>query len=37
MGKKMKKRISKRRCVHGYRLGTPAGDMHRGCARLGSV
>lgn len=24
-------------CVHGYRLGTPAGNMHRTCARKGSV
>jgi len=24
-------------CVHGYRLGTPAGNMHHDCARMGSV
>lgn len=32
-----KSRIDKRRCVHGHKMGTPAGDMHRGCARKGTV
>lgn len=25
------------RCCHGHPLGTPAGDLHRGCARKGRV
>lgn len=24
-------------CVHGYHLGTPKGDMHKACTRVGEV
>ncbi len=31
------KKPDRARCCHGYRRGTPAGDLHRGCAREGTV
>jgi len=31
------RRQIKRPCVHGTKLGTPAGNLHRHCARKGSV